>query len=323
MTKGIGVVTDALDNEPFARETLGDWLEDYLNIPSIKSKQTRNQSPIYFGLSFGRGFEMHLIYIDDSKDEQRIVFSGLAFRVESWHETFRAIKAYRQVLKSKYGIAVYYELHATKFVRGKGSLGAKRMVPKGLRCQIFKDTLEFITTLPDVRIFNVSFPLSKEEWAFERLLNRINRTMHTWDSHALLMCDEGRESDYTRLVRRMNVFNPVPSNQGTWGDGSATKNIVIDRIVEDPIFKKSHRSYFIQMADFCAYALLRHDCPTVRARQYGLDKAFTILAKVGVPETAPRDPQHVIRYEKAVPAFLRQRPNLKPGLPPPLKTGSV
>jgi hypothetical protein len=261
---------------------------------------------------------MHLIYIDDSKDEQRIVFSGLAFRVESWHDAFQSIRDYRRFLKTKYGIAVYYELHATKFVRGKGSLGAKNIVPKALRCQIFKDTLEFIITLPDVRAFNVSFPLSREDWAFERLLNRINRTMHTWDSHAILMCDEGREGDYTRLVRRMNVYNPMPSNQGTWEDGSQTKNIVIDRIIEDPIFKKSHKSYFIQLADFAAYALLRQDCPTTRARKYGINKAFQTLVQIGIPETAPLDPQHVIRYEKAVPAYLRKRPILKPGLPPPL-----
>ena len=38
------------------------------------------------------------------------------------------------------------------------------------------------------------------------------------------------------------------------------KNTVIDRILEDPFFKNSEMSYFIQLADFCAYALLRA-CP--------------------------------------------------------------
>ena len=31
------------------------------------------------------------------------------------------------------------------------------------------------------------------------------------------------------------------------------------QIYEDPVFRKSHRSFFIQLADFCAYALLRSE----------------------------------------------------------------
>jgi hypothetical protein len=244
---------------------------------------------------------MHLIYIDDSKDDQGggpVVFSGLAVPVEGWRDTFQLIKAYRQELKQRYGIALKYELHATDFVRGKGSLGAPRIVPKGLRCAIFKDTIRFIAEqLPGVRAFHVSFPISREDWAFERLLNRINRTMHTWKSHALLICDEGKEGYYTGMVRRMGAFNPIPSAYGAWEDGSTTKNIVIDRIIEDPIFRVSRKSYFIQMVDFCAYALLRQDRPTPYSLKYGLDQAFQRMPQIGIKETAPTDPQYVIRYK--------------------------
>jgi len=260
---------------------------------------------------------MHLIYIDDSRDEQLTCFSGIAVPATKWREAFDGVKTYRQYLRDKYGISIYYELHATKFVRGKGSLGATRPVPKGLRCQIFKDTLAFLTELPDVRVFNISFPVDKEKWVFERLLNRINMTMRTWDSTALLMCDEGKEAEYTRLVRRMGVYNPIPSKYGVWQSGNTTKNITIERIIEDPIFKKSHWSYFVQLADFCAYALLRQDNPTPYAKKYGIDKAFDVLAKIGISETAPRDAQHVIRYStKMPPAFAGGK--FKPGLPPPL-----
>jgi hypothetical protein len=239
---------------------------------------------------------MHLIYIDDSKDEQQCVFSALAIPIKRWQEVFAVVKEYRHTLRDKHGIRIYDELHAHKFVKGRGSRIAGQMIPRALRCQIFKDTLTLIAALPEVRIFNVSFPIDREAWAFERLLNRINRTMQTWDSHAILMCDEGKEAEYTRLVRRMGRFNPIHSKYGKWGDGSATRNLVIERIIEDPIFKQSDKSYFIQLADFCAYALLRHDRPTGYALKYGLNKAFLALEPITIRETAPRDPMHVIRY---------------------------
>jgi hypothetical protein len=120
--------------------------------------------------------------------------------------------------------------------------------------------------------------------------------MQAWGSHAILLCDEGKEADYTRLVRKMSVFNPIPSQYGVWQDtGSTTRNIPIDRIIEDPFFKKSERSYFIQMADFCAYALLRKERPIPSKSRYGLDSVFMELEPICVKEANPRDPYGIIR----------------------------
>jgi hypothetical protein len=119
----------------------------------------------------------------------------------------------------------------------------------------------------------------RQDWGFERLLNRINRTAHAWDSYALLICDEGKEIEYVRMVRRMSVYNPIPSRFGIWLDsGRDHKSIPIDRILEDPFFKVSDESYFVQMADWCAYAWLRRECPIPSRSKYGLDKAFDALA---------------------------------------------
>lgn len=190
---------------------------------------------------------------------------------------------------------MYAELHAWKFVSGRGKI-SDRMVPKGRRCQIFKEALQMVAALPGARLFNAVFPASQEKRAFERLLNRINRTMITWDSRAILICDTGKESEYTRLARRMHVYNPIPSKLGFWTDiGTATKNIPIERIIEDPFFKKSEQSYFIQLVDFCAYALLRRERPIPSKTKYGLDQAFQLLTPILVLEASTRDPEGIIR----------------------------
>lgn len=206
---------------------------------------------------------MHLIYIDDSRDEELCVFSALAILADRWNPCLKKIKGFRHELKMSDGISVETEFHAWKFVSGRGQI-ADGVVTKGRRCQIFKQTLQMVTILPEVRLFNTVFPAKARELAYETLLGRINQTLQLWDSYAILICDEGNEGIYTRLVRRMQT----------------SKNKAIDRIVEDPFFKQSDQSYFIQLSDFCAYALLRQERPIESKTRYGLDQAFNLLKPI-------------------------------------------
>lgn len=247
-------------------------------------------------MRFSKAFcrHMHLIYIDDSRDGGLCIFSGLMIPSTRWKSTFEAIKSYRRQLRRDHGIFLRKEFHATEFVSGHGRI-SDRVVFKGTRCRIFRETLQCVATLPDVRLINAAMPDSQELWAFERLLNRINRTMAAWDSRAVLICDEGKEGIYTRLARKMGVFNPVPSARGEWAPGEPTRNIPLDRIIEDPIFKKSHSSYFVQLADFCAYALLRREVPIQSKNRYCLHECFAVLSPILLRVACRSDPDGIIR----------------------------
>ena len=236
---------------------------------------------------------MHLIYIDDSRDEALCVFSALFIPAQEWKGDFAAVREFRGRLKRSDGIHVYKEFHAWKFVSGRGDLGA--VVTKWRRCGIFRETLKLVSELPGAKLMNAVFPVNREEHAFERMLNRINRNMHACDSQALLICDEGKEADYTRLARKMAVFNHIPSRYGQWHGTGSTKNIPIDRIIEDPFFKQSDKSYFVQLVDFCAYALLRRERPLPSKEKYGISSAFSILAPILIREANGRDREGIIR----------------------------
>jgi len=47
---------------------------------------------------------MHLIYVDDSRDEELCVFSALALPVDQWHEAFGLVRQSRRDLKRDHGI---------------------------------------------------------------------------------------------------------------------------------------------------------------------------------------------------------------------------
>ena len=219
---------------------------------------------------------MHLIYIDDSGDEELSIFSALTIRADKWSSCLEEIKNFRRGIQTSDGIFLYAEFHAWKFVSGRGKI-ADGVVPKGRRCQIFKQTLQMVAMLPGARLFNVVFPTKASGDAYEALLIGINRILQTWDSHAILICDEGKDAIYTRIVRRMQKL----------------KNGTIDRILEDPFFKQSDQSYFIQLSDFCAYALLRQERPIASKTRYRLDQAFNLLEPISEGIIRP-DPERTI-----------------------------
>jgi hypothetical protein len=69
---------------------------------------------------------------------------------------------------------------------------------------------ELLTTNPAAGVKLPKLPPGKTGFLiFERMVNRINRTMAEWKSNALIVHDEGK--DYTSLIRRMGVYNPIRS----------------------------------------------------------------------------------------------------------------
>jgi hypothetical protein len=237
---------------------------------------------------------MHLIYIDDSRDERTCLFSALALPVDQWHDAFQQMREFRHRLRRTYGIYVYKELHACEFVSGHGR-PSEQIVTKWNRAVIFRQTLEVMARLPGARLFNAVFPRKDDERAFERLLEAINRTLRAWGSYAILICDEGKEVVYTHLVRRMYAYYPAPDLPEIWLDSPDWHDTPVDRVVEDPFFKDSAQSYFVQMVDFRAYALLRRERPVASKTRYGLDTAFDILHPILVRDAWPHDPEGIIR----------------------------
>jgi len=126
----------------------------------------------------------------------------------------------------------------------------------------------------------------------------IDRRLSIYRSRAVIIADEGRETEITRALRKMHVFNPIPSRLGGWETGNYTKNITTDRIIEDPFFKNSERSYLTQMADCVAYALLKSEVsPTPLIRKYKIDEMFgDALAGVCYKKAALNDPLGIVRY---------------------------
>lgn len=244
---------------------------------------------------------MHTFYADESWDQAKFVLTALCIEDASWRAAFDATKTFRQTLKTNYGIKMSAELHAHSFVRKVDDGVSSRVISLDTRRQIYEQVLRHITTLPLV-LFNVVMGVPR--WgsasqahaiAIERLSNRAQRMMRGVGSHAVVIFDKGKEAEITRIVRRLNVFNPIPSAFGGWPEG-AHRNIVLDRFIDDAVFKDSRRSYFLQLADFVAWALLKSEVtPTGFVEQRGYHQLFEILDPVCFRRPSRRDPRGIVR----------------------------
>jgi hypothetical protein len=235
-----------------------------------------------------------IAYIDESYDETTFAMSALVVDTSRWREVFEAVKDHRSQFKQVYGIFTSKELHALQFVSGRGRI-ADRMIPKGLRARLFHETMDLIATMP-VSVISGVWTLegtSKSEIhakAFGRIAERLQRRARANDDQILRVVDEGKDVELRKVARRSAVYNMVGSAYGAWEDGARAKNIPNDRLIEDPIFRSSVASYFLQLADFVAYALLKSEtAPTELVRRYRLDTAYQRLEPVVVKEASRKD----------------------------------
>ena len=274
-------------------------------------------------------------YVDESYDRYKYCLSAIAIRHSDWKECFDKVREHRVNLKDDYGIYLRKEIHARDLVKGRGKL-SPNVIGKWQRSRVFFGLLQLVSSLPQVWVFNICLNkadhVDPQMIAWDRLINRVERTMlelenvevpirrrlstsaasrlanddamkieqrlEVYRARAIIFADEGREFEITKALRKMHVFNPIPSQLGGWPTGKLTKNITTDRIIEDPVFKPSDRSYFIQLADCVAFSLLKREVPsTPNIKKYGIDKMFDeTIASVCYRKASPRDPLGIVRY---------------------------
>ncbi len=242
-----------------------------------------------------------LAYLDESYDSSTFTMVALLIPDHAWDAAFRRVRKARALLKTKYGIFTSKELHTTDFVAGRGRI-APKPIPKGLRAEIYRKYFEFIPTIPGIRIIGGCWPNERNQadmyaYAFGRIQDRLQKRSVVNDHQTIIVSDEGQEHEITRAARRAHIFNPVGSKFSAWDDGSTWRNIPTDRIIEDPIFKPSHRSYFLQLADFVAFALLKRETaiPNERATKEGFDGLYESLLPVLATEASGADELGIVR----------------------------
>jgi hypothetical protein len=274
-----------------------------------------------------------IFYVDESFDGQYFCLVGFWIQDSDWSRCLDAMRKHRAMLKNRHGIRIKEEIHSRDLVAGRGKISAAG-VSKWERSRIFLGMLRLVASLP-IRAINICIDVNKHPnvhlLAWDRLVNRAERTMKQFEDvsresggrlvaaasrhlseadatalrrrlesfcvRAVFISDEGHERDMTKALRRMRIYNPIPSQFGEWSPGIKAKSITADHIIEDPVFRKSDDSHFLQLADCMAFALLkRESSPTKNVKKYGIHKMFdSALHGVCYQKAASKDPLGIVR----------------------------
>ncbi|MCX6645703.1 MAG: DUF3800 domain-containing protein [bacterium] len=237
----------------------------------------------------------------DKQPSRHYILTGFVISAKDWRNYLNNMVAIRRYIKNNYGLLNRVELHGTKIISPHGQDDYHRIGSKRNRVALYREVLKLIVSnLPASVIINVHLDKHKpahlsslsgdiQYKAWERLIQRYNTYLQRSCAGelGLIFADQTNEIELRRLVRKMRVFNPVPSHFG--GSYSAT----VDNIVEDPVMRNSENSYFIQIADLICHALYRKLYPKGSYKRFGIDKLFDIVGPLCLKAASSNDPYNV------------------------------
>ncbi len=212
---------------------------------------------------------MYLMYVDESGDTgvensptKYYILTALVFHELRWNQYLENLIVFRRKLRDTKGLKLREEIHAVSFINKPGEL---IRIKRNDRIDILKQCIDWTNNNRDMNVFSVcvkksNYHTSSEvfEKAWLVLIQRFENTIRNSNFHGpknpdekgLILSDNTNSRAVTKLLRKMRRFNPIP-NVREYGDGN--RDITIDYIIEDPVFRDSRDSYFHQIVDVIAY----------------------------------------------------------------------
>jgi len=207
---------------------------------------------------------MYLAYLDESGDPGPVATSPTNFYVvgcvlihdRAWHENLEKLVKLRRWLRTKYGMRARDEIKATDIRRGQGPLAPLRW--SQAERDKFYGALLAIQSRMNLKAFAVAVDKRKlaagrdpREAAWQYTFQRVDSFCKQLGELATIYPDAGNGFFLRKLLRRVRKYQQITGRYG------GSLSIPAERIVEDPNERASHDSFFIQLADWNAYAAHR------------------------------------------------------------------
>jgi hypothetical protein len=238
---------------------------------------------------------MYFLYADESGDAGHntsvtrfYTIAALVTGDADWLSLLNKIKQFRKALHVKYGIPVRSELHGTELWKNKGKI---KLSMAGRR-QVFRDIALAIRTFNELEIIIISMDKSLPKWtgvnlreyAWKILFQRYENFLLSKKENGVVYIDGHEDGGLTRVLRKMRIYNPIPSQYGR-----GYRRIEVRNILEDPSFRDSADSYFIQLTDIVAYLARLRDNSTQEQRKWELHKLYKTMRPRYNLKAGPQD----------------------------------
>ena len=246
---------------------------------------------------------MYLLYVDESGDTGHVnsptnhfVLSAIVFHEDKWLDILDNLIGFRRYLKSRYGLAMKEEIHASEWLNKNPKLKAN--IPKHDRLDILKKCLKWLDLRNVISIYTVccNKPTNRAkdifDYSWKVLIQRFDNTLAhnnfpggNGNDKGIIIPDDTQGQKLTRLLRSMRRVNYIPSQfQNLKG-----RNIRLRAIIEDPIMRNSANSYFHQMVDVVAFFGRMYYEPNRYTRKKGARTFYNFISSVVNPHVTKKN----------------------------------
>lgn len=251
---------------------------------------------------------MYFLYVDESGDSGLVnsptryfTLTGIVVHELRWNECLSQLIEFRKRMRNKFGLLLREEIHSAHLINRPGDLVR---IKRNDRLTIIRNYINLVQSLPDISIINIVVDKANKPdgydvmgKAWEALIQRFSNTMShrnfpgpmNSDERGMIIPDNSDVNKITNLLRKMRHYNPVPSQMGGY------RNLTISNLVEDPFFKNSESSYFVQSADVVAFCLYQKLKPSSYMKKKSAHNYFSRLDGVLCKAASSNDPEGIVR----------------------------
>lgn len=238
---------------------------------------------------------MFFMYVDESGDvginnspTHFFILSAIVLHELRWKNTLRELVDFRRSLRDTKGLKLREEIHCTEFINKPGELIRIR---RNDRLDILKKCIDWINGQPQLNVFSVAIDKRGRtddifELAWNTLAMRFENTIRhgnfsgprNADDRGIVLSDNTEGERLRKLIRKMRHFNYVPNKQRVFTKGA--RNLKLEYVIEDPVFRDSRFSFIHQMCDVIAYMVRQKYEPNAYLKKKGGHNFYKRLANV-------------------------------------------
>ena len=258
----------------------------------------------------------YLLYVDESGDPglanpnrypDYFALTGLIIAFDRWRDSFNTFKSLKIQLRQLFNFFIRQPIHARElFSRSKEYEYMKTNNRK--ITNIFQHIFSVINTL-DVQFLNIYlikndpaiarsiayFNGDIEEMAWNRIATRFHNYLNSLEDncHGMIIPDPSRTTKIKKLLRKWRVRNNQVGLSGSY-------NCPLISVIEDPFFKKSSETPFIQLCDCVCFSLAMQEAYKRRVggwKKYEHIRGYKLLSSVTskLMRGSRSDPQGIVR----------------------------
>ena len=210
---------------------------------------------------------MFLMYVDESGDVGKIksptkyfMLSAIVIHEMDWRKVLTSLATFRRMLKTNKGLRIKEEIHCTHLINSPGPLSR---IPRNDRLDIIKKSIDWIEDQKELKVFSVVVDKSNcqgdvFEKAWNALIMHFENALLCRDfpsgpdiaDKGIIITDNTDVVKLRTLVRRMRHYNQIHNNDA---HDNGNRNIALQHVIEDPVFRDSSFSLMHQMNDVVAY----------------------------------------------------------------------